>query len=192
MTFTSSPNLHGSPRRYGFFYDPDGGQSLPATGVAETQLSLSGTLRAGNAMMTNVDDGDINIHQAGSYQIIAQLTIEPTSSPGNASQNSIDFDLKLNGSTTGVQDAGCSCWMPSTGSRRVTGQFQVIKTLAAGDVLKFFDGSDAATEGVLGTVSSVTNSTTIVLTAGNTEAFDNNDFLYLQSPIKLIFGFEYV
>mgnify|MGYP003145759196 FL=1 len=74
----------------------------------------------------------------------------------------------------------------------IDGGVDVTKVFAAGDVLKFYDGSDAATEGILGTVSSVPGTHSIALTAGNTEAFDNNDYIYLESPIKLIFGFEYV
>ena len=74
----------------------------------------------------------------------------------------------------------------------IDGGVDVTSVFAAGDVLKVYDGIDAASEGVLGTVSSLSDANTIVLTAENTEIFDLNDYVYLESPIKLIFGFEYV
>ena len=43
---------------------------------------------------------------------------------------------------------------------------------------------------VLGTVSSITNATTIVLTAANEEAFQEDDIIYNINPITLIFTFE--
>ena len=40
------------------------------------------------------------------------------------------------------------------------------------------------------TVSSITNATTIVLTAANEEAFQEDDIIYNINPITLIFTFE--
>ena len=57
-------------------------------------------------------------------------------------------------------------------------------TLAPGDVLHAQDNA------VLGTVSSITNATTIVLTAANEEAFQEDDIIYNNNPITLIFTFE--
>jgi|TARA_R110002153_G_C13146895_1_gene481586 hypothetical protein len=57
-------------------------------------------------------------------------------------------------------------------------------TLSPGDVLHAQDNA------VVGTVSSITNGTTIVLTAANTAALANNDILYNINPIKLILSFE--
>ena len=57
-------------------------------------------------------------------------------------------------------------------------------TLSPGDVLHAQDNA------VVGTVSSITNETTIVLTAANTAALANNDILYNINPIKLILSFE--
>ena len=55
---------------------------------------------------------------------------------------------------------------------------------APGDVIHAHD------DAVLGTVSSITNATTIVLTAANTAAIANNDYLYNINPIKLILCFD--
>ena len=57
-------------------------------------------------------------------------------------------------------------------------------TLSPGDVLHAQDNA------VLGTVSSITNATTIVLTAANTAAFEEDDIIYNINPIDLIFTFE--
>ena len=57
-------------------------------------------------------------------------------------------------------------------------------TLAPGDVIHCQDNA------VLGTVSSITNATTIVLTAENTDAFEEDDLIYNINPIKLILTFE--
>ena len=57
-------------------------------------------------------------------------------------------------------------------------------TLAPGDVIHCQDNA------VLGTVSSITNATTIVLTAANEDAFSNNDIIYNINPITLILTFE--
>ena len=58
------------------------------------------------------------------------------------------------------------------------------KCFAPGDVLHAGDNA------VLGTVSTITNATTIVLTAANTDACEDDDILYNINPIDLIFTFE--
>ena len=55
---------------------------------------------------------------------------------------------------------------------------------APGDVIHAHD------DAVLGTVKSITNATTIVLTAANTAAIDNNDYLYNINPVKVILSFD--
>jgi len=55
---------------------------------------------------------------------------------------------------------------------------------APGDVIHAHD------DAVLGTVSSITNATKIVLTAANTAAIENNDYLYNITPIKIILCFD--
>ena len=55
---------------------------------------------------------------------------------------------------------------------------------APGDVIHAHD------DAVLGTVKSITDANTIVLTAANTAAIDNNDFLYNITPVKVILCFD--
>lgn len=57
-------------------------------------------------------------------------------------------------------------------------------TLSPGDVLHAQDNA------VLGTVSTITDANTIVLTAANTAAIAEDDILYNINPIKLILTFE--
>ena len=57
-------------------------------------------------------------------------------------------------------------------------------TLAPGDVLHAQDNA------ILGTVSTITDANTIVLTAANTAAIAEDDILYNINPIKLILTFE--
>ena len=57
-------------------------------------------------------------------------------------------------------------------------------TLSPGDVLHAQDNA------IVGTVSSITDLNTIVLTAANTAALADNDILYNINPIRLILTFE--
>jgi len=61
---------------------------------------------------------------------------------------------------------------------------------AIGDTLVATDGSDANNDITLGEVSAVAASQ-ITFTAATTEAFDNDDFVYVKDPIKIILAFEY-
>tara|TARA_R110000796_G_scaffold39067_1_gene97755 strand:+ start:107 stop:868 length:762 start_codon:yes stop_codon:yes gene_type:complete len=70
---------------------------------------------------------------------------------------------------------------------------QTTITVADVDPNKYFAPGDtlhAQDNAVLGTISTITNSTTIVLTAANTEAIADDDILYNINPIKLILTFE--
>ena len=61
---------------------------------------------------------------------------------------------------------------------------------AIGDTLVATDGSDTANDITLGEVSAVA-STQLTFTAATTQAFDEDDFVYVTSPIKIILAFEY-
>ena len=57
-------------------------------------------------------------------------------------------------------------------------------SFAIGDVLTAQDGAN------VGTIESMTDANTIVLTSVHTDALTNNDELFHQSPMKFIFSFE--
>tara|TARA_B110000495_G_C22941756_1_gene551063 strand:- start:311 stop:1072 length:762 start_codon:yes stop_codon:yes gene_type:complete len=70
---------------------------------------------------------------------------------------------------------------------------QTTITVATVDARMIFAPGDvihAADNAILGTVSTVTNATTIVLTAANTDAITNTDVLYNFNPVQLILSFE--
>ena len=165
-------NAAGLPTASPYYNDLIGAVKIDATDFTDTEPRSVG--------VTGVAQGGMN-------PIIFDNYDDSADAEGNNTFYMAGFSAgtaHIGGGIALVTDGGGTALSAASSATVTVGTVDARKIFAPGDVIH------AADNAILGTVSTVTNGTTIVLTTTNVAELAETDILYNFNPVQLILSFE--
>lgn len=145
MTWVTTPQIHGGPKGYGFWYDNLGSQSITDSLLT---LNIDTAVRADSDYFSLASD-QVTVKVDGWYEIIVNVTFDMATGLGAGAQNAAEIALYKNGSSSPLSGTKRYIWLIGTGTNRSTGEIDRKVELAANDTIEVkFKRATASTDSV--------------------------------------------